>query len=63
MFNGGGQMITVTHKECGGPAVETDILHDYGSLKSVEQLSIHCLTCLEEITSPEELIFGEDMLQ
>ncbi len=56
-------MITVTHKECGGPAVESDVLHNHQELKKAEQLSFHCLTCLEEITSPNELIFGEDMLQ
>jgi hypothetical protein len=56
-------MITVTHRDCGGPAVESDVLHGHESLKSAKELSIHCLTCLEEITSPEELIFGEDLLQ
>ena len=56
-------MITVTHKECGGPAVESDVMHGHEGLKSGKELSIHCLTCLEEITSSEELIFGEGLLQ
>jgi hypothetical protein len=56
-------MITVTHRECGGPAVESDVLHGHEDLKNAKELSIHCLTCLEEITTPEELIFGEDMNQ
>ncbi len=56
-------MITVIHRDCGGPAVESDVLHGHENLKSGKELSIHCLTCLEEITSREELIFGEDLLQ
>ena len=56
-------MITVTHRECGGPAVESDVMHGHETLKTAQELSIHCLTCLEEITSPEELLFGEVLLQ
>jgi hypothetical protein len=55
-------MITVTHKECGGPAVESDVLHSHEDLKRAKELSFTCLTCLDEISTPEELIFGEDMV-
>jgi hypothetical protein len=56
-------MITVTHRDCGGPAVESDVLHGHEYLKRAQELSLNCLTCLDEITSPDELIFGEDMVQ
>ena len=56
-------MITVTHRDCGGPAVESDVFHDHQSLRQAKELSIHCLTCLDEITTPEELIFGEGLSQ
>jgi len=56
-------MITVIHKECGGPAVESDVLHGHENLKRANELSFTCLTCLEEITAPDELIFGEDMVK
>ncbi len=56
-------MITVIHKDCGGPALEAESMTNPDRLKDNKELFIICLTCLDEIRSPDELIFGEDMNQ
>jgi hypothetical protein len=53
-------MITVIHKDCGGPALEPESMANHERLKNMKELFIICLTCLDEIRSPDELIFGED---
>jgi len=57
--------IHVIHKECGGPALEDEDIHpDHppGFLTD-EAFSLICLTCLEEITDPSELVASELLSQ
>src|SRR5439155_20612143 len=57
--------IHVTHIECGGPAVGDDDIHpDHPPAFMTEQaFSLTCLTCLEEITDPAELVASEILSQ
>ena len=57
--------IHVIHKECGGPALEDEDIHpDHPpGFLTEEAFSLTCLTCLEEITDPSELVSSEILSQ
>jgi len=57
--------IHVIHKDCGGPAVEDDDIHaDHPpGFLTEEAFSLTCLTCLEEITDPADLVTSEILSQ
>lgn len=54
-------MITVIHKDCGGPALQPDPGRPVSSLMEAKEIFLVCFTCLDEITDPADLLFGEEM--
>jgi len=54
-------MIVVIHKNCNGPAVETDTVTAEACALPVDAFPFTCFTCLEEITDESELRFSEEI--
>ena len=56
------QMLTLVHKECGGPALEPNTAVG-GGLCSCRSISFPfaCFTCLEEIIDESELRLSEEL--
>ncbi|BCA55219.1 hypothetical protein W02_23590 [Nitrospira sp. KM1] len=54
-------MLAIIHKECGGPAVETNTSIGEVCALPVDRFPFACFTCLEEILDETELRLGEDL--
>lgn len=53
-------MLTLIHKECGGPAVDESLVGEVCAIP-VDRFPFSCFTCLEEILDESELRLGEDL--
>jgi len=54
-------MLTLIHKECGGPALEPSTAVGEVCALPVDRFPFACFTCLEEIVEESELRFTEDL--
>ena len=54
-------MLTLIHKECGGPALEMNTSVGEVCTIPVNQFPFPCFTCLEEIFDESEVRLSEDM--
>ncbi len=52
-------MLTVVHKECGGPAFETNPMVGEVCALPTDRFPFPCFTCLEEILDESELRLSE----
>ena len=53
-------MLTLIHKECGGPALDESPVGEVCAIP-VTQFPFPCFTCLEEIFDETEVQLSEDM--
>jgi len=53
-------MLTLIHKECGGPALDESPIGEVCAVP-IDRLPFPCFTCLEEIVDESELRFTEDL--
>ena len=53
-------MVTLIHKECGGPAMEDSPIGEVCAVP-VERFPFPCFTCLEEILDESELRWSEEL--
>jgi glycosylphosphatidylinositol transamidase (GPIT) subunit GPI8 len=55
-------MLTLVHKECGGPALEpnTSSVGEVCALP-IDRFPFSCFTCLEEILDETEVRFSEEL--
>ncbi|HSA63980.1 MAG TPA: hypothetical protein VLE25_04770 [Nitrospira sp.] len=54
-------MLTLIHKECGGPALEPNTAVGEVCALPIDSLPFACFTCLEEIVDESELRLSEDL--
>jgi hypothetical protein len=54
-------MLTLIHKECGGPALETNTAIGEVCALPADRLPFPCFTCLEEIVDESELRLSEEL--
>jgi hypothetical protein len=54
-------MLVLIHKECGGPALETDISVGEACAIPVDRFPFACFSCLEEITDESEVRLSEEL--
>jgi hypothetical protein len=54
-------MLTLNHKECGGPALELNTTVGEVCALPVDRFPFPCFSCLEEIVDDSELRFTEDL--
>jgi glycosylphosphatidylinositol transamidase (GPIT) subunit GPI8 len=54
-------MLTLTHKECGGPALEPNSSVGEVCAIPIERFPFACFTCLEEILDESELRLSEEL--
>lgn len=54
-------MLTLIHKECGGPALESNTAVGEVCALPIDRFPFACFTCLEEIVDESELRLSEDL--
>ena len=54
-------MLTLIHKECGGPALEPSAAVAEVCALPVDRFPFPCFTCLEEIDDESELRLSEEL--
>jgi hypothetical protein len=54
-------MLTLIHKECGGPALEPNTAVGEVCMLPVDRFPFACFSCLEEIVDESELRVSEDL--
>ena len=54
-------MIVMIHKECSGPAMETQIVIGEVCTIPADQFPLTCFTCLEEILDESEVRYSEQI--
>lgn len=54
-------MIVVIHKECNGPAFETDAPESQTYAVPADHFPLTCFTCLDEIDDESELRFSDQI--
>lgn len=54
-------MIFIVHKDCNGPAIDTDIAVSDTCTLPVGSFPFNCLTCLDEIVDESELRLFEEL--
>ena len=54
-------MITLIHKECGGPALEHNTAIGEVCALPVDRFPFACFTCLEEVVDESELRLSEEL--
>jgi len=54
-------MLTLIHKECGGPALETNASVGEVCALLIDRFPFPCFTCLEEILEESEIRLSEEM--
>ena len=54
-------MLTLIHKECGGPAIELNTAIGEVCSLPVERFPFACFSCLEEIVDESELRLSEEL--
>ena len=54
-------MLTLIHKECGGPALEPSTAVGEVCALPVNRFPFACFTCLEEIDDESELRLSEEL--
>jgi glycosylphosphatidylinositol transamidase (GPIT) subunit GPI8 len=54
-------MLTLIHKECGGPALESTTAVGEVCALPVDHFPFACFTCLEEIVDESELRLSEEL--
>jgi glycosylphosphatidylinositol transamidase (GPIT) subunit GPI8 len=53
-------MLTLTHKECGGPAIEDSSVGEVCAIP-IDHFPFSCFTCLEEIVDESEVRLSEEL--
>lgn len=53
-------MLTLIHKECGGPALDESLVGEVCAIP-VNRFPFPCFTCLEEIDDETEVRLTEDL--
>jgi len=53
-------MLTLIHKECGGPALDESPVSEVCAVP-VERFPFTCFTCLEEIVDESEVRISEEL--
>ena len=53
-------MITLIHKECGGPAIEDSPVGEVCAIP-IDRFPFPCFTCLEEIDDESELRLSQEL--
>ncbi len=56
----GTMMLTLIHKECGGPALDESPVGEVCAIP-VNQFPFPCFTCLEEIVDESEVRLSQEM--
>jgi glycosylphosphatidylinositol transamidase (GPIT) subunit GPI8 len=56
-----GTMLVLIHKECGGPALETDTAVGEVCAIPTDRFPFPCFSCLEEITDESEVRLSEEL--
>jgi hypothetical protein len=54
-------MLTLVHKECGGPALEPNTAVGEVCALQVDRFPFACFSCLEEIVDESELRLSEEL--
>jgi hypothetical protein len=54
-------MLTLVHKECGGPALEPNTAVGEVCALPVDRFPFPCFSCLEEIVDESELRLSEEL--
>ncbi len=54
-------MIFIVHKDCNGPAIETDTMVSDSCSVPLEGFPFNCFTCLDEIADESELRLFEEL--
>jgi hypothetical protein len=54
-------MLTLIHKECGGPALETNTAVGEVCALPVGRFPFPCFTCLEDIVDESEVRLSEEL--
>jgi glycosylphosphatidylinositol transamidase (GPIT) subunit GPI8 len=54
-------LLILIHKECGGPAVETNTSVGEICALPVDRFPFSCFTCLEDILDESEVWLSEDL--
>jgi hypothetical protein len=54
-------MIFIVHKDCNGPAIDTDTAVSDTCTLPVGSFPFNCLTCLDEIVDESELRLFEEL--
>jgi len=54
-------MLTLIHKECGGPALETNTSVGEVCAIPIDRFPFSCFTCLEEIVDESEVRLSEEL--
>jgi len=53
-------MLTLIHKECGGPALDDSLVGEVCAVR-VNRFPFPCFTCLEEILDESEVRLSEEL--
>ena len=54
-------MLTLVHKECGGPAIEPSTAVGEVCAIPIDRFPFACFSCLEEIVDESELRLSEEL--
>lgn len=53
-------MLVLSHKECGGPALDVSLVGEVCAIP-IDRFPFSCFTCLEEIIDESEVRLSEEM--